>query len=569
MAFVNQDEEDAKQADPNAAAPTTGASSDIISGQGSTPAQGAAPTAAGPTTKADNFVGIKDYLDANKQQSSKLGDQVAGQVQNKVDTAGNQISGLDSGFKSLADQGQFAGINTAGDEAKGLAQKAASAPVGQFGAPDVQRFGQIANAQYSGPKQLSDTALYGPAYQSLTDAQNYADLSKTEGGNQQLLKNVYNQPNYTAGENRLDSYLLNTEPNQAKLSQARAGAAPLQTQFDAAGTNATNYAQQQQAQVDALRQQVQSALGQTQAQRNQAVQSELDQTQGGWNSEYDNLLNSLKNSNGGTNLQLTEDQMKKLGITGGQRIYNMLDPNTGNGDPSKYLTQQAFDPNKVISKDEQAQLAALDQLAGTYGGQAINKYTQGDLAGTETMDNALDASAFGAARNTAEGLFNTGAGTANMAAVFGPDSASAANANGSVADYLSGKGPTDTSNTSSYDSSGRAVMTPQMQYYINNANADWTKQILDYLQNAGYNNSVHSPGENAPASPDKTANLGAPPPTPTVVKGGVPQLPLGTPIGTGKTGYGEVPFSPETNTPATDDKKKNLYGSAPTSTKGK
>jgi hypothetical protein len=95
----------------------------------------------------------------------------------------------------------------------------------------------------------------------------------------------------------------------------------------------------------------------------------------------------------GGKLVLTPEQAAKLNLTkgSGQGIYNLL-----NGVPaSNYLDLEAFDANKVVSQDQFAQLAALDQLANQFGANSISKFSDPNQAGTLNLTNNFDASRFG------------------------------------------------------------------------------------------------------------------------------------------------------------------------------
>ena len=79
-----------------------------------------------------------------------------------------------------------------------------------------------------------------------------------------------------------------------------------------------------------------------------------------WADQY-NHYNELLSKYKGGELALTRDEANTLGLTGksGQGIYDLLA-----GKPaSNYLDLEGYDVNKVISKDQFAQLAALDKLA--------------------------------------------------------------------------------------------------------------------------------------------------------------------------------------------------------------
>lgn len=95
---------------------------------------------------------------------------------------------------------------------------------------------------------------------------------------------------------------------------------------------------------------------------------------------------------------LSQLEAEMLGIKGGEGLYNLLDKY---GVEELFKTAQA-DKNKLISRDEQNQLARLQgiaELAEDYGSQGSginfrNQYTDRDVAGTQNALSALDMDNF-------------------------------------------------------------------------------------------------------------------------------------------------------------------------------
>lgn len=570
MAFYDENEElDVNQQTGQF---STGPQSGLIAGQSQ--AQGVnAPGQAGATPKSPtpdnpgNFVGLQQYIQANRPQAQRLGGQVSSQIQGSVNEAQQKVDVLGQGFRQEADKGQIANIGTASQEAKNITQQAASADLDkQINEDQTKRFGEIATAQYKGPTKLTESESYAPTTQSIQKAQQYADLSKSEAGNQQLLKDIYKAPAYSVGENRLDSYLLEAGFNRDKLAGTREQAQKLTSTLSKEEQAAADYAAQQKALADSVRQGAQSTLTQAQIDRNAAIQAALDEiaygtdrikgtaddATTGWQSEYNQYLNLLKNSNEGKNLDLTAEQAAKLGVGEGQRIYNLLAKSAGNT-PEQYLEMQAFDPNRVISKREQKQLANLDKLASTFGGELKNPYTGEDLAGTLSKATAFAADKFGLSAKEAEKAFNAAAKITQIQNEISKGATimdekdilvgrqvvekivenlpwplsdivkwvtrtvydatrikynvgnvdSKTKTSGSVADYLAGTAPKqESSGTKSLDwgtiLSPEYLISSQADDKINELKAQaeaegkqqWTNAILNYLKNAGYYNTI-------------------------------------------------------------------------------
>lgn len=413
--YTNQDDEQ----DPNAPQQTqTGpSSSGVIGNQGGAATSGNAPTSDTPTSSPTpdnpgNFVGIQQYLDANKSQTGKLGDNVVNKFNSQIDTTDQQIGQIGGQFNTLADQGTITNFNTAGQDAARITQGAAQGTKDQQSAnkeADQARFNEVSNAQYNGPNQLIDTELWQPAYQNIKKTDSYVGKD-AEQGNRAILADLQPETNYTSGMGSLDNLLLSgSQANKDRLAASRSNASTLQGKFDAQATRASEYAQALKDQTKSIRDQARSGLETTRQDRTAQVESALDSVNQNWRAEYDKFVNLMKNSEGGSNFDLTPAEAARLGVTEGQAIYNTLkgvNADTKNEDLNNYINLETFDANRVISQDEQAQLAALDQLASQYGGTQTNKYTQSSLAGTQNNQDALDTSGFTGAVSNAQAGFD-------------------------------------------------------------------------------------------------------------------------------------------------------------------
>jgi hypothetical protein len=332
-----------------------------------------------------NFVGITNYLNANKNQASELGNQVGDVVSSSIDEANSKIGEAGNKFGQYANQSAIAGLDNATNDATNIVNKAAN--TGKLDEADTTRFNQVANASYKGPKTLQDAQdIYNPAYESYNKAKNLSDLTKNEEGAQELTKKVANPGlQYTPGENRLDSYLLNTQENKQKLADARANAANLDPSLQAAQKQASDYATNLANKTSTANKTARDLLSSTAMAKKAAVDKSLANQQVAV--ENNNKLQSELAGlfgNGG-NLALTPQQMQLLGLSEGQKLYGAT-----NKAASEYFDPiQPFDANKAISKDNQAQLAALANLASGYGGDFKNPYAMADLAGTASYPKDL------------------------------------------------------------------------------------------------------------------------------------------------------------------------------------
>lgn len=367
MAFFIDDEDEQNQ-EQGGGVQTSQQSATLSGGQAQAPqAQGAQPA---KPDNPGNFVGIKQYIDANQKQSQKFGDSVAGKLDNTIVKAQGDIQGADTGFKQEVDQNALSGAAQAPEEAQGIVQRAAS---GQGNTDqEKQRFTQIKDATYKGPNELRDSKFFQPAFASLQDAQKQSDLSKTEAGQGQLLNTYYGGPGYSGGEKRLDSYLLSgPQENREKLATAREKAAPLQGQFDNISQSAADYAKTAKTQTDqaaqAARQSVQGAGTSVQSDIAKRLQDYIN----GQVTQNTNLVTDIPDND------VSQNTLDFLGLQGGERLFdaNLMDYFKG-------ASPVDSTPGNFASQEDYAKYLALQELAGESGGLDYLKKENQAMAGT-------------------------------------------------------------------------------------------------------------------------------------------------------------------------------------------
>lgn len=162
--------------------------------------------------------------------------------------------------------------------------------------------------------------------------------------------------------------------------------------------------------VDYLKYQAQQKIQQSQQQLN---------TLEPLKKQYDELAQYANIDPNALNLELSQLESEALGIQGGEGLYNVLKNQGVEG----LLKTAAYDKNKLVSEDEQSQLARLQsiaQLANDYGVKGSganfqNKFTERDLAGQQNATSALDTDNFKNLLQGAERTFRTDAAGSNIA----------------------------------------------------------------------------------------------------------------------------------------------------------
>jgi hypothetical protein len=118
------------------------------------------------------------------------------------------------------------------------------------------------------------------------------------------------------------------------------------------------------------------------------------------------------------NVGLSQLESETLGVQGGEGLYNILKEQGVDG----LIKTAAYDKNKLVSSDEQSQLARLQsmaELAKDYGVSGsgvnvINRYGDRDLAGQQNATSALDLDNFKNQLQSAERGFRTDAAASNI-----------------------------------------------------------------------------------------------------------------------------------------------------------
>lgn len=208
----DQNEEEGLQS-PGAAKPS------IAPAAGGAAAPGGGPESA-PVSSPSKFVNFSQYLNANKDLSSKTSGQVGASLTAGAEGARNSLADTQEEFKKRVAGGSltYGGnqIGTSGVEpvygARPTFNGATSGVVGTYGGEPMTP-SEDARAKskqtYTGPDSLSGVASYQDLAKKTADAQAKVGGTGTEGGLQTLLKDQYgSNGDYSKGANSMDAALV-------------------------------------------------------------------------------------------------------------------------------------------------------------------------------------------------------------------------------------------------------------------------------------------------------------------------------------------------------------------------
>ncbi len=172
----------------------------------------------GTNNPSQPFQNISSYLAANAPQGQQLAGQVAGTVSAPITEAQTGITNTAADFTKSVNAGYT-------PENKDLITAVSNNPayVVAENPDNVTNFLAQLNNKYTGPTDFTQAPGYADLQAQIAAAQAKAANTQNEAGIQTLLKDVEGPT--TAGINKLDSLLLNVDPNNLKTIQDAGAAA--------------------------------------------------------------------------------------------------------------------------------------------------------------------------------------------------------------------------------------------------------------------------------------------------------------------------------------------------------
>ncbi len=295
-----------------------------------------ASNGAKPQKSSGNYANIQSYLDANKTQADSMGQNIAGNVDKSADEAQKSIQTFDTKAPKVEayDPNEiFNNVTNLSDDQKN------------------QYRTQRSTGGYTGPQSIDQVEGYADTQKKATEANTKLKNAGSEYGQQQLLKDTYGRPQYSAGENRLDQVLLqNSDGSKQALEGVKSKYQDLENLFSNSATNVGN----------SINQANQQAL----ANKQNLLKAEQDQ--------FNNLINPIQQRADQANIDnpalvgrvqedllddtLNAETMALLGLNEGQQLFNL----DLKGYLKPGLTQVGL--NNVANADERAKYKALADL---------------------------------------------------------------------------------------------------------------------------------------------------------------------------------------------------------------
>lgn len=350
MAFLDDDDLDQSQTDQskdtsqNSGGPilTAGGNGVMSSGSMTNPNQ---------SGSSGLWTNLNSYLDANKDQSDQMGNQLVGNLNTEGQTA---QSGIDKTSQDFQNDLNSSGTSLTTEQP--WLDSTLAAPVQNNTSDDDSRFQNDLSGQYAGPNNLSDESSYGDTDTDVNKATTDLGLSGSEAGRMTLLQDQYgaNGQQYNQGEQSLDQLLLEGNPNtQAGLQSSQDQYANLGSNWATAATTANQNSQQRIADTNAVNQYAQTGLGNDYTTEGTNLDNTVASDTAARDAAYQSMLADASKPS-----SLTQADAEALGLSPGQTLYNTTLPS--------YITEGTgqIDRSNVATADDYAKMAALAGLSG-------------------------------------------------------------------------------------------------------------------------------------------------------------------------------------------------------------
>ncbi len=374
---------------------STGSTIQSQAPEGSNVPQSGTTNKKAPKASSGMFTNIQKYVDKNKPQAQKMAES---SLENIRQSAENQKRKQEDTINQFTQQAQASGLQNTQQQVQNISdytrQQAGLAPNAAQSSLDDTGFQNIINAQYQGPKSLSETGgLFQQLQKQAAETSRVGQLAQSLQGREQLLKeqNTKGGRDYSAGASQLDAMLLNQQtPILAQMEAAGRNIGSADTIMQNVGQQAQGIAGQTAADVLATKEQARQAFQNIAGERQGQVDQRVGQVIDNWDKLPAYFRDALSNPDGTVNLSAVE--AATLGVQSGEGLYNLSGEDLFGTSENPII---AAEKARLISTGEQGNLArlqALSNLAQTGQNKLfdIGDYYNADLAGTQTAFDALN-----------------------------------------------------------------------------------------------------------------------------------------------------------------------------------
>jgi hypothetical protein len=285
-----------------------------------------------------NYANIQSYLDVNKDQGDQMGQKIASDISTKGDDATSKINSFSTKAPTVQaydPNDAYKNLGSLSDDQKNTYRTERS------------------TGGYSGPDTVDKIDGYNDLQKSANSTATMAKNAGNEYGQQQLLKDTYARPQYSAGENRLDQVLLqNSAGSKQAIEDASKKYSDLDKLFSDTSNNVGTAINSANSQALTNKQNVLSAEQNQWKGLVDPIQARADQM----NKDNPALINRVTQD--ASDETLSDETLKLLGLTPGQNIFGT--------NLSGYITpnQTQVGLNDAANTQERSKYQSLADLVG-------------------------------------------------------------------------------------------------------------------------------------------------------------------------------------------------------------
>lgn len=299
----------------------------IVSAESGTISSAAAPVSSPssgqPKQSSGSFTNLQNYVKANQGNDAGIGNR----VQQVVSGSANKADQARTGYVNTATQA----VNSATVKDNNVIEAVKNNPANVNKADFQKQY----NATYQGPQDYTTIGGYQDAISTTKGVEDRVKAaSGTSTGAQSLVKEGFSNPRYTAGEQRLDSFLL-TAGDQGKqaLSDIRSTYSDYGQRLTDASQNVSNL-------IDTGRQTTEQTRADTRA--------AFDSTRGGLETTFNDLTTQVTEQNK-ANAAAFQNTMKGLASANASARAKAYQAIGLTYEAGEYLRKQGYNPGQMVT----------------------------------------------------------------------------------------------------------------------------------------------------------------------------------------------------------------------------
>lgn len=335
-------------------------------------------------TRSGVFTNLDKYINANREQSTKLAGNVSKKLGEKATSVRKNLENAQSEYRENVKRG---GTDRNAGFVDSMVQRAGRSEITN---DEQEKFSKMRDKEYQGPSSLQDRDDYSKLHRSFKKTEDQANSGSSAAGRFALLSEMYKKPSYTKGQKDLDSLLVGgTEKGRRKLDEMQGSYGNIASEFKNAEELSRKTAQTRKMETQQAKDDVQKALfGETGAldNLNESINAQVGRLKKEREESLAQLREQLKRGEVSRDLLNKSGQLSSDGVVdddadiAGKNIYNLnLDD---------YIVDNPYEISRdtAMTKDEAARLQALALLAGR---QESSYLTDSNLAGTASQANLI------------------------------------------------------------------------------------------------------------------------------------------------------------------------------------